>query len=194
MASFAFLTRFRRFARARQGVAAVEFALVAIPFFGLLAAIMETAIVFFAGQLLDAAVSDAARSIYTGGFQNGQAGATAAQALDAFRKNNLCANRVTLFNCDDVKVDIRTLDDSGSFATLQPVDPSTKTWTTGFGTHYGDATGDNVGTQPGPGKIVLVQAAVPFPIFFSMVSPATFGTNQRILQSSVAFRTEPYKS
>ncbi|ACA16847.1 TadE family protein [Methylobacterium sp. 4-46] len=181
----------RRFARARRGATAVEFGLVAIPFISLLAAIMETAIAFFAGQLLDAAVTDTARAVYTGSFQSQatQSGAlTPSQALDAFR-TKLCANRVTIFDCSTVKVDIRTLEDTDSFGALKPVDSTTKTWTPGFGSHYGDT----VGTPPGPGKIVLVQAAVPFPIFFSMINPATFGTNQRILQSTVAFRTEPYK-
>ncbi|ACL57773.1 TadE/TadG family type IV pilus assembly protein [Methylobacterium nodulans] len=185
------LTRsLRAFGRAQQGATAVEFSLVAIPFFGLLAAIIETAIAFFAGQLLDAAVSNASRQIYTGAFQTqtGVSATTSEQALTAFR-NNLCANRVTIFNCSAVKVDIRTLDDNASFAAISPVDPSTKGWATGFGTRYLDAGGK----PPGPGKIVIVQAAVAFPIFFSMINPATFGSNQRLLQSTVAFRTEPYK-
>ena len=43
----------RRFRRNRRGSAAVEFALVAPLFFALLFAIIETAIVFFAGQVLE---------------------------------------------------------------------------------------------------------------------------------------------
>ena len=46
----------RRFARAQDGAAAVEFALVAAPFLALIFAILETALVFFAGQTLEAAV------------------------------------------------------------------------------------------------------------------------------------------
>ena len=38
------------FARRQEGAAAVEFAFVALPFFALLFAILETALVFFAGQ------------------------------------------------------------------------------------------------------------------------------------------------
>ena len=40
----------RRFTRHQKGAAAVEFALVAIPFLALTFAIIETALVFFAGQ------------------------------------------------------------------------------------------------------------------------------------------------
>jgi len=42
-----------RFRRSRRGSVAVEFALVAPLFFALLFAIIETAIVFFAGQVLE---------------------------------------------------------------------------------------------------------------------------------------------
>ncbi len=47
----------RRFARQQDGAAAVEFALVAAPFSALIFAILETALVFFAGQTLETAAS-----------------------------------------------------------------------------------------------------------------------------------------
>ena len=50
----------RRFRRNRRGSAAVEFALVAPVFFALLFAIIETAIVFFAGQVLETVTQDSA--------------------------------------------------------------------------------------------------------------------------------------
>ncbi len=43
-----------------NGAAAVEFALVAVPFLALTFAMMETAFVFFAGQTLEAAAADSA--------------------------------------------------------------------------------------------------------------------------------------
>ena len=48
----------RRFVRQQDGAAAVEFALVALPFLALTFAILETALVFFAGQTLEAAVAE----------------------------------------------------------------------------------------------------------------------------------------
>ena len=51
----------RRFRRNRRGSAAVEFALVAPVFFALLFAIIETAIVFFAGQVLETITQNSAR-------------------------------------------------------------------------------------------------------------------------------------
>ena len=60
----------RRFVRQQDGAAAVEFALVALPFLALTFAIMETALVFFAGQTLEAAATEAGRLIMTGQAQN----------------------------------------------------------------------------------------------------------------------------
>ena len=55
----------RRFRRNRRGSAAVEFALVAPLFFGVLFAILETAIVFFAGQVLELGTAESARLMMT---------------------------------------------------------------------------------------------------------------------------------
>jgi Flp pilus assembly pilin Flp len=59
----------RRFARRQDGIAAVEFGIVAAPFLALMFAIMETAMVFFASQTLETAVADSARLIMTGQAQ-----------------------------------------------------------------------------------------------------------------------------
>src|ERR1035437_7042728 len=59
----------RRFRRNRRGSAAVEFALVAPMFFALLFAIIETSIVFFAGQVLETGVRDTGRLLYTSQVQ-----------------------------------------------------------------------------------------------------------------------------
>ncbi len=61
--------RVRRFARAEDGATAVEFALVATPFVALLIAILETALVFFAQQVLQTAATQSARLIMTGQAQ-----------------------------------------------------------------------------------------------------------------------------
>ena len=59
----------RRFAWHQRGAAAVEFSLIAVPFLALTFAIIETALVFFAGQTLETAVADAGRLIMTGQAQ-----------------------------------------------------------------------------------------------------------------------------
>ena len=67
----------RRLLRQQDGAAAIEFGLVAAPFLALVFAILETAIVFFAGQALETAAADSARLIMTGqaqtqGYRRGQ--------------------------------------------------------------------------------------------------------------------------
>src|SRR5512132_3197430 len=92
----------RRFARGEDGVAAVEFGIVAAPFLALMFAIMETAIVFFASQTLETAVADSARLIMTGQAQQGSF--TQAQFKPA-----VCAKILGLFDCaNGIKIDVKT--------------------------------------------------------------------------------------
>ena len=104
-ASFRILLR--RFRRNRRGSAAVEFSLVALPFFALLFAIIETAIVFFASQVLETGIEDAGRQIYTHQLQDKNL--SEAQAKADFEKD-LCNRVKVLFSCSDaalLAVDVR---------------------------------------------------------------------------------------
>src|SRR5262249_25012141 len=92
-----------RFLRKRDGSAAVEFSIIALPFLALIFAIMETALVFFAGQTLETAVADASRLIMTGQAQN------QGWSKDDF-KTAVCAQLSGgLFDCaNGVLVDVKT--------------------------------------------------------------------------------------
>src|SRR5690606_26334632 len=81
----------RAFRRDQSGATAVEFALVAIPFFALMFAILQTALVFFAGQAMETAVANAARLIRTGQAQ--QQGLTAEEF-----KEQICTQIFTIFD------------------------------------------------------------------------------------------------
>ena len=59
------LRRWRGFAHDESGVTAIEFGLLAVPFFSILGAILETSLVFLSGQVLESAVQDASRLIRT---------------------------------------------------------------------------------------------------------------------------------
>jgi len=63
------IRQIRRYLKNREGTAAIEFAILAIPFFMLLFAILELAIVFFINSTLTHSVSEASRQIRTGNFQ-----------------------------------------------------------------------------------------------------------------------------
>src|SRR3984957_10166064 len=90
---------FRHFRRNRRGSAAVEFALVAPVFFALLFAIIETAIMFFASQVLETITQESARMILTGQAQ------TASYTQSQF-KTYVCSQIPALFNCANVSVDV----------------------------------------------------------------------------------------
>src|ERR1041385_6008420 len=83
----------RRMLREQSGATTIEFAMVAAPFLALVFAIIETAIVFFAGQALETAAADSARLIMTGQAQ------TQGYAPAAF-KSAVCARIYGLFNCN----------------------------------------------------------------------------------------------
>src|ERR1700752_4796562 len=84
--------KLRAFARRDDGATAVEFAIVLAPFLAMLFAILETALVFFAGQTLETAVTASARLILTGQAQ------TASYTQEKF-KEEVCARIHGLFDC-----------------------------------------------------------------------------------------------
>src|SRR4029079_5354206 len=96
----------------------VEFALVAPMFIALLFAIIETAFMFFANQVLETAVQDSARLIQTGQAQNGSY--TAAQF-----KTDVCSRVTTMFNCvGGLTVDVQSYPSFGSVNVANPIDAS----------------------------------------------------------------------
>jgi len=167
----------RRFARAQDATAAVEFALVAAPFLALVFAILETALVFFAGQSLEAAASDTARLIMTGQAQ------TAGYSQSDF-KTAVC-NYLSggLFNCaNGVYVDVETYSTFTAINTAPPI-------------VNGQLNTANMNYIPGgPGDIVVVRLYYQWPIYVSMFSDnlSNLTGNQRLLVATSVFRNEPY--
>ena len=83
--------RAQAFARDERGATAIEFALLALPFFTLIFAILETSIVFLAGQILDSAVQDASRKIRTGQAQKPATTSTSFRDRDLRRPLRACS-------------------------------------------------------------------------------------------------------
>ena len=167
----------RRFVRREDGAAAVEFAMVAAPFLALVFAIMETAIVFFASQALETAVSDSARLIMTGQAQSG--------SFDQAKfKTEVCKKIYGLFDCTGgVHVDVKKYTGFSSIALTPPV----------------DANGNlvqNFTYQPGgPGDIVVVRLFYQWPVYISLLgfNLADMSGGKRLLAATAAFRNEPYQ-
>jgi Flp pilus assembly protein TadG len=177
------LRLFRRFRRSQSGATAVEFGFVATPFFMLIAAIVEVAMMLWTSQVLEESVSVTARSLLTGKSRTEYAGATAAANTEAFRQK-VCDNASTLVDCAKLKVDVRSY---GSFAaaktgTTSPIQGGTLN-TNGFG--Y---------SQPAAEQIVVVRAVLEYSLFFTQWSSAlaNIGDGKHAIVASTTFRTEPF--
>lgn len=170
----------RRMLRDRSGAAAVEFAMVAAPFLALVFAIMETAIIFFAGQALETAASDSARLIMTGQAQT--------QGFDQTKfKQAVCARIYALFNCNgSLYIDVKSYSSWSSVNTSLPVDSS------------GNIQSSSFGYQPGgPSDIVVMRLMYQWPVYVSLLGLngdlSNASGSQRLLMATVAFRNEPYQ-
>jgi Flp pilus assembly protein TadG len=166
-----------RFARHQDGAAAVEFALVAVPFLALTFAILETALVFFAGQTLETAVSDSGRLIMTGQAQNN------GYSQDDF-KTQVC-NRLagSMFDCSNgVYVDVKTYTSFSNVNTASPI-------------VNGQFDTTKMAYNPGvKGSIVVVTLYYQWPIYVSLLGNNLSNLNggNRLLVAASVFRNEPF--
>jgi Flp pilus assembly protein TadG len=167
----------RRFIRHQDGATTVEFAMVAAPFLAMIFAIVETAIVFFAGQALETAGADSARLIMTGQAQT--------QGFDQAKfKQAVCAKIYGLFNCaSGLYVDVKNYSSFAAINTAKPIDANGNLQTGTFGYAPG-----------GPGDIVVVRLLYQWPVYVSLLglNMADTGGSKRTLMSTIAFRNEPY--
>jgi Flp pilus assembly protein TadG len=173
------IRRARRFARAEDAAAAVEFALVAAPFLALIFAIMETALVFFAGQSLEATATEAGRMVMTG-----QAQSAGYSSAGDFKTNVVCpalgAN--SLFDCAKVEVDVKTYTSFASIGSAPPVKD-------------GQLDTTNMCYAPGgAGAIVVVRLYYQWPIYLSLLndSLSNLSGSKRLLVATSVFRNEPF--
>jgi len=174
----------RRFARARRGAVAVEFAFVAFPFLLLLFGIVELALVFTAATTLEAATESAARKIRTGEFQT-SAGNTKKDFRDL-----VCARMSWLSTpcVSNLYVDVRTfaINDYAGMSSLGAYDSTT------FNAN------STCWASSQPTDIVLVRTYYTWNLFTPLLNSALqnmgAGTGKRMLSSAAAFRTEPFNN
>lgn len=167
----------RRFFSQPSGATAVEFGLIAVPFFFLKMAIIETALIFWAGQLLETSVTESGRMIRTGQVQS--------QGMDADGfHTELCKELVVMFDCDErLKIDVQRVAIFDAAELGRPVVDEDGNFTGGFGFDPG-AGGQNV----------IVRAFYRWPVLFNFLGldAADIGGRQRLLIATTAFRNEPF--
>jgi len=165
-----------KLAKHEGGAAAVEFALVVVPFLFLLFGLFEIGVVYFASASFDAAVQRGARLVRTGQAQ------AAGMSLSEFR-TAVCDGYSNLFGCESNSYfTVEVLSSLGSATYTSPVQGdgsfvSTETFDTGAASDY-----------------MIVRGFLQFaPLFdvFGALSPGLANGN-RLFVSSALFRNESF--
>ncbi|MBU2484923.1 MAG: pilus assembly protein [Alphaproteobacteria bacterium] len=181
---------FARFRKSSDGTAAIEFALLAFPFFLLIFATIEAFIAFAGEQLLENAVDTMARQVRTGQIKN--------LSEEEFR-TKFCAEISLMIQCaaeenpDDQKLylDVREF---ASFAAIPNYIPKVS------GDQFSDLDPSSFDYKPGgPKSINIVRAYYRWEVMTDLVRP--FITNIRkdgemprdyLMVATAAFRNENY--
>ena len=165
-----------RFRRNRGGSAAVEFALVAPMFFALLFAIIETAFMFYASQVLETVTQDSARAIMTGQAQN-------AAYTQAQFKTLVCSKVAALFDCvNGISIDVQSYSQFSNVNVANPIDASK------------NFTNPNNYSPGNAGDIVVVRVFYQWPILVTKFGYdiSNLAGSKRLLTATAAFQNEPF--
>lgn len=177
----------RRFKKNEDGATAIEFALVALPFFALIFGIMELAVVFFINSALVQATSEAGRILRVGNFQ-------ACGGVDQF-KAIVCSNMNGLGNCwKNVRIDV-VEGDSFKTITLPVIPPVEEEDETKTGQDAIPQTPNGVFSTNTSGDTMVVRSVLYYrlalpPLLTRLDNPP--GSGVRTIVATTAFRNEPF--
>ena len=173
-----FSKRLKSWADNRRGVAAVEFAMIAAPFFFLIFGLLEICVIFTMSSVLEHGLNEASRGIRTGQLQ-----ADSKFDKAAFEKI-VCDEIFDMFECEGkIKLDVKTFEDFASTGNPSPIQPDGSLNTSDFDFDPGGAN-----------DIVVVRAFYEWELMTPILSAplANLKDNKRLLQSTVVFRNEPF--
>jgi hypothetical protein len=170
----------RRASADSNGSTAVEFAMLAMPFFALIFVIIESGYQLFVTSTLDHAVRVESRQLQIGAAQT--AGMSAAQF-----KTRICSRLPSPSACDNLTVDVRVVDVWTNWLSI----------TKRFGKNA-DRRLDSIGANPEfclpiDNKIVIVRTFLKLPVLsgFWLVSDPE-GAGSRGVSANHMFRVEPF--
>jgi Flp pilus assembly protein TadG len=168
------------FLKQRDGATAVEFGLIAVPFFLILLATVQTAIVFMAQQQLETVTEEASRLVLT----NQAASLTQSQFA-----SQVCQvpGATIMFSCGKFMINVQNYGGGTSFSSATTTAP-----TLTFDKN-GNVTNNWVFNPGGVGDIVVVQLMYQWPI---LLKPFGFNLSNlpngnRLLIATAVFRNEP---
>ena len=159
---------FYTFTSDRNGVAAVEFALLLLPFLILVFAIMETALVFVAETSLEQGVEDVARRIRTGQIRS------ASMDADQFR-SEFCKHVNYILDCSKLKIDVRPYGQFGDIVYYPSTNP-------GGHPDYSQFVFDT----GSPKSVVAMRAFYPWPLHLDVIRKTMGGADGNFILSSIS--------
>lgn len=176
-----------RFAHDERGAVAVEFAILAVPFFALIFAIIETSLTFFAGQILDSAVHDASRKIRTGQAQNAADGGW--DAAD-FRQA-ICDGLYGLMNCANVKIKVSVISNFSAATFTSPIGEDCTSTSPPEDCEWAIVESYTPGASS---EVVMVQAHYKWPTIVNIpgMSVGAMPDGTRLLSAVRVFKNEPF--
>ena len=182
----------RRFAGARRGAVAVEFAFLMLPFLLLIFAVLEVALLFLVSASMDTAMETAARKIRTGAFQATWGAASSDAARKAAFETAVCGQVTWLVgDCrGQLEVDVVDLglDDwtgiNDPTKVNQPYNPATK---------FFDASNVTVRNTQAR-HVVLVRGWYKWSLLTPLLGQGVsqLANGQVMISTTMAFRNEPY--
>lgn len=189
----------RRIARSKDGAAAIEFALLAIPYFLIVFAIVETFIAYTGEQLVANAVDTMARKLRTGNITYGLNRGTDKNETE-FRRA-FCDEISIMIKCSEEEITTpdKLLLDVRSFATFALI-PTTIPRSTS-GSAFGELDTSSFAYAPGPAKSInMLRAYYRWDVITDLIRP--YITNVRpagggrpsyfLIVETSAFRAEDY--
>jgi Flp pilus assembly protein TadG len=168
------LRRTRRFIQDKSGAAALEFAMVSLPFLAMIICIIEVGVDFLFFSQIDYATHKAAQEIRSGSVQMQNLTAT------QFKTNVICP-KLTGLTCSSLQVNVGVVRNTYEWSanwTWWPntVNPATAKWCPG-----------------GAADTILIQLAYPVPLASMIWAGAASNANGvRYYLSAAAFRNDPF--
>ncbi|MBP0615636.1 TadE/TadG family type IV pilus assembly protein [Jiella mangrovi] len=163
------------FIRNRDGAVAIEFAMLALPFFLLMTVLIETATIFVAELVMDRAVAKIGREVRTGQI-------TSADLTQAEFEQKLCDEVDFMFDCSKLEVDLKSYSSFGLVPTSVPIKDGDL-----------DSSGFSF-TKPSGETIAALKAYYKWPLYLDVLRELATGMNDHsfVIVGSAAFMTEPY--
>lgn len=181
----------RRFKRSDDGAAAIEFAILAIPYFLIIFAILETFIAFIGEQVVSNGVDVMARKVRTGEIR-----ATTTNSL-AFR-TALCQEISVMITCTPAEIATpkRLYIDLRSFSTFADIPTGIPRVSSGG---YDDLKTSDFGYSPGGAKSInMLRAYYRWPVITDLIRPmlttvrSADGSGDFLIVATATFQNEDY--